>query len=256
MKKNIILMPLLLLTIITIISSSIVFGWYTYVDVYSNTIDAQTETIVLKKTLSIGKDSSDSYSISNLAFFDLDNDLDFEQEYLDSMSYCLEIVVENKSSVDVTSEITFTSTPQSTTIYLNKTSDTTVQSSKTYYTYDSTSKTCSISALAEGTSLTSLELYEAGDKKDSSIEVEMSNSYVDCVILEEKILTGENKISLKTKYNDTSRNTLKFNLEKDAKKSLYLYLFGIQKIASSNNDFLSKDHSFNINIKAYDKESE
>ena len=252
MKKRLFNSTLLLVTtIIILLFTTIIMGWYTFSDKVDQSIDASTEKIVIAKSLNLGDSDTNSYTINNLAFFDLDEDATFESNYLDQMAFLIQIDVTNKSTRGVTVNCDFSYTELKETIKLKGTTDTALNSSKQYYQYDSTNKTAS---LYEGSYIEGLyEESEAG-----SITATLSNSYVDAVVLDKEIgtvidETKGTKLSLKDKYSVSTRHNSKFNLgvtASDITKSFYIYIYGIQTITTSNDDFLSKNHEFKITLSA------
>lgn len=217
-------------------------GWYTFNDKVEQNIDASTEKVVISKSLNLGESDTNSYTINNLAFFDLDNDATFESDYLDTMAFLIQIDVTNKSTRSVTVKCDFSSTTLTETIKLKQTTDTSLDSSKKYYQYDSSTKTAT---LYEGAYIDSL--YEADD--NGSITATLSNSYIDAVVLDTAIGTT---VSLKDKYSLTTRHTSSFDLDtgSNKQKSFYIYVYGIQTVTTSNDDFLSKNHEFKITLSA------
>ncbi len=252
MKKSLFNSTLLLVTtIIILLLTTIIMGWYTFSDKVDKSIDASTEKVVIAKSLNLGESETNSYTINNLAFFDLDSDKTFESNYLDQMAFLIQIDVTNKSTREVTVKCDFSYTELTETITLKETTDTTLDSSKHYYQYDSTNKTAS---LYEGSYIKGL--YE--ESKDGSVTATLSNSYVDAVVLDKEIgtvidQTKGTKLSLKDKYSLSTRHSGSFNLgitASDITKSFYIYIYGIQKITTSNDDFLSKNHDFKITLSA------
>lgn len=248
MKRSLFNSTLLLtITIIVLLFTTIIMGWYTFSDKIEQNIDASTEKVVISKSLNLGESDTNSYTINNLAFFDLNDDATFESDYLDKMAFLIQIDVTNKSTRSVTVKCDFSSTELTETIKLKQTTDTSLDSNKNYYQYDSTTKTASLyeGAYIEG-------LYEKDD--NGSITATLSNSYIDAVVLDSAIVTEASgtTVSLKDKYSLTTRHTCSFDLDTSSnkQKSFYIYVYGIQTVTTSNDDFLLKNHEFKITLSA------
>lgn len=103
MNKKIIKPVILSITaIVILVISTIVYAWYTNTDRVNQEIDGSTDDIVLDYNINNEEVTTTSYTISNLTFFDIDNEN--ELKYLSSMAVCLELNITNysKSAVDVT----------------------------------------------------------------------------------------------------------------------------------------------------------
>lgn len=110
MKKIISSTILLVLTIISLLTAT--YAWYTKVDRIDSVIDASSGYIVLDYSYEAFDTTDSTYSIKNVAFFDINNTTtDFsELEYLDTMASLVKINLVNKSSCDTSVTIAFTST--------------------------------------------------------------------------------------------------------------------------------------------------
>lgn len=245
MKKQLInSLILLLTTLVVIVLTTYVNAWYTFVDRNTQKIDANTEKIVVSKNLNLGTNDLDSYTINHLAFFDLDEDKTFEEGYLDSMAFLIKLDLTNKSTRDVSVTVEFSYDELKEKVKLTPTSDTSLDSTKEYYVYDESKGTA---YLYQGTSLIE-GLYEESDKSDSgAVEALVSNSYVDGIVLESQI---SSTVTLKDYYANDTRHTKTIDLPKASTISFYIYVYGIQTITTSNDDFLSKEHSFSIKYTA------
>ncbi len=242
MKRNLINTTLLLITTtLTLILLTIVFGWYTFKDKVIKTIDANTEKVVISKSLNLGDSDTNTYTINHLAFFDLDSDATFEADYLDDMAFLIQIDVTNVSSRAVTVKCDYSYTPLTETVKIKQSSDTSLNEKKKYYSYDSSNNTA---ILHEGDYISGL--YEASTA-DDAIEATLSNSYVDGIVSKEAI---SDSFSLKNNYNSENKYTSSLELAKDKKDTFYIYVYGIQTVSTSNDDFLNKNHSFKITLSA------
>ncbi len=242
MKKQLInSLILLFTTLVVIVLTTYVSAWYTFVDRNTQKIDANTEKIVVSKDLNLGTNDLDSYTINHLAFFDLNDDKNFEEGYLDSMAFLIELDLTNKSTREVSVTVEFSYVELKETVKLIQTSDTSLDSAKDYYVYDDTNK---IAYLYQGASMTD-GLYEKSDS--GAVEALVSNSYVDGIVLGGQI---SDSVTLKKYYAADTRHTKTIALAKDKTISFYIYVYGIQTITTSNDDFLSKEHSFSIKYTA------
>ncbi len=242
MKKQLInSLILLFTTLVVIVLTTYVSAWYTFVDRNTQKIDANTEKIVVSNDLNLGTNDLDSYTINHLAFFDLNEDKAFEEGYLDSMAFLIKLDLTNKSTRDVSVTVEFSYVELKETVNLTPTNDKSLDNAKEYYVYDDINKTA---YLYQGASLID-GLYEKSDS--GAVEALVSNSYVDGIILDSQI---SSTVTLKDYYADTSRHTKKIALAKDSTESFYIYVYGIQTITTSNDDFLSKEHSFSIKYTA------
>lgn len=103
MNKKIIKPVILSITaIVILVISTIVYAWYTNTDRVNQEIDGSTDDIVLDYNINNEETTTTPYTISNLTFFDIDNEN--ELKYLSSMAVCLKLNITNysKSAVDVT----------------------------------------------------------------------------------------------------------------------------------------------------------
>ena len=97
---------------------------------------------------------------------------------------------------------------------------------------------------------TTLTLTFSSDKivtKDESGTI-LSSSYIDSVLLKEKLKTTDH---LSNHLSDS--DTIVLNIEKDKTSTIYMYLFGVQEIDSTDIDFLSQAHKFSLNFSAVKK---
>ncbi len=110
MKKIISSTILLVLTIISLLTAT--YAWYTKVDRIDNVIDVSSGYVVLDYSYDTFDTTNSTYSINNVAFFDINNVNDnfSELEYLDTMASLVKINLVNKSSCNTSVTITFTST--------------------------------------------------------------------------------------------------------------------------------------------------
>lgn len=94
-------------------------------------------------------------------------------------------------------------------------------------------------------------------KEDDTIT---SSSYVQCLLSEDENIDLTNQASITTlipNYNNLNTNLNSYNeIEVNGDKTVnsncmyefYVYVFGIQEIKASSNEFLSKNYGFSINI--------
>lgn len=76
----------------------------------------------------------------------------------------------------------------------------------------------------------------------------LSSSYIDAIILKDEI---EEDDSISNHLNDSK--TLNIDIAKDGTSTIYMYLFGVQEIDSTDIDFLSQAHKFSLNFSAVKK---
>ena len=182
------------------ITFSITYGWYTNTTMIGK-IDAETKDITFSYKLNGGESNTQTYSIENLAFFDVDDPN--ELKYYQSMHTVIEIELENFSSDKVNYYVEFNSTKSIIT-------DGEVKTSVAYVMGVITdSKTLNIDTTDESNSVstyypeynTALEVYT--DRFNSPAALEIN--------------TGDNS---------------------EAKVTLYLHLIGVQEIDTATNEFL------------------
>ncbi len=97
---------------------------------------------------------------------------------------------------------------------------------------------------------TTLTLTFSSDKivtKDENGTI-LSSSYIDSVLLKEKLKTTDD---LSNHLSDS--DTIVLDIEKDKTSTIYMYLFGVQEIDSTDIDFLSETHKFSLNFSAVKK---
>lgn len=111
MNKKIIKPVILSITaIVILVISTIVYAWYTNTDRVNQEIDGSTDDIVLDYNINDAETTTTSYKISNLTFFDIDNEN--ELKYLSSMAVCLKLNITNYSKNDVDVTVSFDSIEQ------------------------------------------------------------------------------------------------------------------------------------------------
>ncbi len=200
MKRIITSLIFVLVTAVTLITTTL--AWYTKIDKIESEIDASSGHIVINHTYDNFTKTEETYSISNVAFFDIHNEeSEFsELDYLDIMACKVSINIENKSSTDTTVKVSFASTKL---------------------------------------------IISAEDKSNTTL----SSSYIDCILLENEL--GKND-SLKNHLSDDK--ALTFDLTLNETKTIYLYLYGVEELDDTDEDFLSKTHSFSLSFEAVKKE--
>lgn len=77
----------------------------------------------------------------------------------------------------------------------------------------------------------------------------LSSSYIDCILLENEL---EENDSLKNHLSDDK--ALTFDLKLNETKTIYLYLYGVEELDDTDEDFLSKTHSFSLSFETVKKE--
>lgn len=199
MKKIISSTILLILTLVSLITAT--YAWYTKVDKIDTSLDASTGYIVLDYSYETFDVSNSTYSINNVAFFDIDDiTKDFsELDYLDTMASLVVINVENKSSCDTTLTFKFSNT----------------------------------------------KLVTTDEEDEDNI---LSSSYIDAIILTDEI---EENDTLSEHLSDSK--TVNIDIAKDATSTIYMYLYGVQEIDSTDIDFLSQAHEFSLSFSAVKK---
>lgn len=111
-KRTIILRIILIAApiLIAIAAIPIIYGWYVRT-IRTGKIDGSTKNVSISYTLDNGRTSTTNaltYTIDNLAFFDIDNA--DETSYFASMACDLELTLTNTSNSDMTYVVTFQST--------------------------------------------------------------------------------------------------------------------------------------------------
>lgn len=96
--------------LVALVAIPMIYGWYVKV-IRTGKIDGSTKNVSINYTLDNGRVSSTNtltYTIDNLAFFDIDNE--DETSYFNSMAVDLELTLTNTSQSDMTYTITFSTT--------------------------------------------------------------------------------------------------------------------------------------------------
>ncbi len=185
------------------ITFSITYGWYTNTTMIGK-IDAETKDITFSYKLNGGESNTQTYSIENLAFFDVDDPN--ELKYYQSMHTVIEIELENFSSDKVNYYVEFNSTKTITTV------DGTEEGEKTSVAYVMGVITTSETLEVVDNDSNSVSTYYPGYNTTSDV---YTNRYNSQEALE--INTGSNS---------------------GAKATLYLHLIGVQEIDTATNEFL------------------
>lgn len=214
-----IMLPVLM--IVTIIS--VVNAWYTNV-IQTGEINASTQNLAIKYKINNSTENITTYTISNLAFFDADNEN--EGEYLEDMAFKITIDLENNSSTEVNYSIIFEANKVDTSrnnnvvsraypacIFDDVTKDTTNHTTVNSYITNSTYNTYSNTTTK----------YTATKTSASSLDIKSGNVVPD-----------------------------------SAKASIDLYVFGIQDVdLASSDDFLytsnrqaTRTYTFTLTIKS------
>ncbi|MBQ3254040.1 MAG: hypothetical protein IJA65_05725 [Acholeplasmatales bacterium] len=107
MKKKLIISGILSIVLFFLfITFSVTYGWYTNVTKIGK-IDAETKDITFSYKLDGGESNEFTYSVTNLAFFDVDDSS--ELKYFDNMHTVIKIELENFSSDVVSYYVEFKS---------------------------------------------------------------------------------------------------------------------------------------------------
>lgn len=106
MNKKIIKPIILSITaLVILIISTIVYAWYTNVDRVNQEIDGSSDDIVLDYTINDDTSTTTTYSISNLVFFDPNDEN--ETKYLSSMATKIKLNITNVTNKNVNCKISF-----------------------------------------------------------------------------------------------------------------------------------------------------
>lgn len=99
--KIVILVNVIASILLAIIISSTLYAWYVRTS-HTESVDVTTNGIVLSYQIDEGDTNVETYSISDLVFFDIDSD--YEGKYFTTMSHMIQIDITNKSkkNVDIT----------------------------------------------------------------------------------------------------------------------------------------------------------
>lgn len=224
MNKKIIKPVILSITaIVILVISTIVYAWYTNTDRVNQEIDGSTDDIVLDYNINNEETTTTSYKISNLTFFDIDNEN--ELKYLSSMAVCLELNITNYSKNDVDVTVSFKSDKKE--------------------KKDEDEKEVISNAYVEGIVLSKDKVSD-----DGKLEIPEKYKTISDYITANKTTINDDIVS--------SGNIS--NLAQSKSTTIYIYLFGVQTVDSATNeDFLYEikngnktyiDYKFTITIKA------
>ena len=204
-----------------VVSLTYTFAWYTYTSKIGK-IDADTKDIAFTYTFNNSNEINvNSYSISNLTFFDIDDS--YELKYFNDMHTVIELDIENYSS-DIID-----------------------------YTIDFSTE---ISEIKDGENVIS-RAYVIGfitTSDNISITDNGSNSISNYVPENE----DESVTTFLSTYKNDATNPLEISngSNKNSSVTLYLHLLGVQEIDTANNDFLFDEngaavsYEFTLTIKA------
>ena len=105
-KINIVFLVLSILTPILIcgIAIGIITAWYTNV-IQTGDINATTKNLAIEYEINGSEKNITTYNITNLAFFDADDD--YEGQFLSEMAFEIELHMTNKSSDTVNYKVEF-----------------------------------------------------------------------------------------------------------------------------------------------------
>lgn len=217
MKKKELLMYIITPILLLGVTITIIVAWYTNTHKIGN-IDGETSDNVISYTLNDTKVNVTEYQVSNLAFFDVDNQS--ETKYFKDMVIVVKLEIENVTNNNLTVEINYSAIPK--------------------YQYNNSNTTGTIASNIFNTTLpsgvTSLStsyccgFISKNDKDNISIDTKKT--------IEENITEKKYKSSINDEING---NEIKI---------YYLYLFGVQEIDSSNNDFLKEKYNFKLTIQS------
>lgn len=212
MKRKDILLYILAPILLLGVTITIVVAWYTNTHKIGN-IDGETSDNVISYTLNDSVVNSKEYSVSNLTFFDIKNDN--ELKYFLDMAIVVKIDVEN-----------VTNNPLSFVME---------------YSYI-------IKYLPQSTSTSTTNNFQTTLVLPSTGINSLSTAYCNGFIIEDNKL---NEITSKTFSNFLStmkQKTADITLPAKETKTFYLYLFGVQEVSTSNNDFLSESFNFTLTL--------
>ena len=212
-----------------VVSLTYTFAWYTYTSKIGK-IDADTKDIAFTYTFNDSTEINvNSYSITNLTFFDIDDS--YELKYFNDMHTVIKLDIENYSSDIIDYTIDF-----STEISEIKDKDGENISRAYVIGFITTSDTISITD--DGSN--SISNYIQGNKNESGT-------------------------IFSSRYNNDATNPLEISngSNENSSVTLYLHLLGVQEIDTANNDFLfdkiekngavsykAVSYSFTLTIKA------
>ena len=205
-----------------VVSLTYTFAWYTYTSKIGK-IDADTKDIAFTYTFNDSTEINiNSYSITNLTFFDIDDP--YELKYFNDMHTVIKLDIENYSSDIIDYTIDF-----STEISEIKDKDGENISRAYVIGFITTSDTISITD--DGNN--SISNYIQGNKNESGTT--FSSSYKN---------SDTNPLEISNGSNQNSSGV-----------TLYLHLLGVQEIDTANNDFLfyknvAVSYKFTLTIKA------
>lgn len=230
MKQRLIKLIAVFLAFGVVVAVSITYAWYTYTN-YIGTIDAETKDLALSYTINSGDINQTDYSITNLVFFDIDNE--DELPYFEKMHTVIKLDFKYKSSENLNCYIQFRSEIKTTEARVSTgTSSTTSSTGTTISSPIITSKAYVRGFISESDTLIS----NTEDLANKSI-----TDYIP-----EPNINNQN-----TGYyvSQTFIKNLSSNIiEGEDSFTLYLHLFGVQEIDSASNDFLSEIYNFSIII--------
>lgn len=216
-RISLIAAPLTALIVLIVVS----YAWYVNV-MKTGSIDASTKNVAISYEITNGNSTSEnvlSYTIDNLAFFDVDSE--DETKYFNTMALAIELKLTNKSSSDMTYTVKF-----------------------------SASK-----IVDEGVSVSYVACYFKNITSEETIEELKTNT----TIAGNTITYTEDDESFVVECKSAAGALKEKNEGDTDEVTLTLYLIGVQEIDSATNtDFLYKEvgatktfteHSFTLQIK-------
>ncbi len=203
-----------------VVSLTYTFAWYTYTSKIGK-IDADTKDIAFTYTFNDSTEINiNSYSITNLTFFDIDDP--YELKYFNDMHTVIKLDIENYSSDIIDYTIDF-----STEISEIKDGENVISSA---YVIGFITTSDDISITDNGSN--SISNYIQGNKNESGT-------------------------TFSSRYNNDATNPLEISdgNNQNSSVTLYLHLLGVQEIDTANNDFLfgkngAVSYEFTLTIKA------
>ena len=215
MKKKELLVYILTPILLLGVTITIIVAWYTNTHKIGN-IEGDTSDNVISYTLNDKLLNVTDYTVSNLTFFDIDNSN--ETKYFLDMVTVVKIEIENVTNNELNLTLDYSYTPK---YQYSITSD-----NKTSNTFNTT--------LPSGMTAISEAYCYGFITKDILYENNIENTKT----ISENIKDYSSKISPNEKISGNET------------KTYYLYLFGVQTVKSSNNDFLKEKYNFTLKIQS------
>ena len=221
MKKKELLVYILTPILLLGVTITIIVAWYTNTHKIGN-IEGETSDIVISYTLNGQSGNVTDYSVSNLTFFDIDNSN--ETNYFLDMVTIVELDIENVTNNDLSLTIGYSYTP------------------KYQYSITSNNKTSNIfnTTLPSGmTAISEAYCYGFITEKKLTSKNESNDGDID------------NTLTIRENIKNYSSNISNVTIKGNTTYTYYLYLFGVQAVDLSNNDFLKEKYNFTLKIQSF-----